>query len=196
MEDLFRSVTDSVLAHCEEDVDLFHKHVAPGHRVSPEGHSYAQRRVWLHYYLSLHMCVLLHLKDTVDDALKKSFPVWVWFGEMQHRYINQEEESQTFKVLCSLRITYTEAIDVLKRSSEHFTFPTDVSFFFLMFACCTQMSTLTSALLLLSGVVTWWQNTRSTWWNIAATFQCLSLITPTTWSLFMLETTRIVPSVQ
>ncbi|RVE65113.1 hypothetical protein OJAV_G00132620 [Oryzias javanicus] len=68
MEDLFRSVTESVLDHCEEDVDLFHKHVAPGHR------------------------------DTVDDALKKTrFPV----------------------------ITYTEAIDVLKRSSEHFTFPTD-----------------------------------------------------------------------
>uniref|UniRef100_H2LC33 asparagine--tRNA ligase n=1 Tax=Oryzias latipes TaxID=8090 RepID=H2LC33_ORYLA len=61
MEELFRSVTESVLAHCEEDVDLFHKYVAPGHRVSPEGHS----------------------------------------------------------------ITYTEAIDILKRSSETFTFPTD-----------------------------------------------------------------------
>uniref|UniRef100_A0A8C8E4M4 asparagine--tRNA ligase n=1 Tax=Oryzias sinensis TaxID=183150 RepID=A0A8C8E4M4_9TELE len=39
----------------------------------------------------------LHLKDTLDDMLRKSFPV----------------------------ITYTEAIDILKRSSETFTFPTD-----------------------------------------------------------------------
>ncbi|KAM7412731.1 hypothetical protein PAMA_020213 [Pampus argenteus] len=38
MEDMFRSATEHVLAHCAEDVDLFHKHVTPGHRVSPEGH--------------------------------------------------------------------------------------------------------------------------------------------------------------
>uniref|UniRef100_A0A8C9WZW1 asparagine--tRNA ligase n=1 Tax=Sander lucioperca TaxID=283035 RepID=A0A8C9WZW1_SANLU len=37
MEDMFRSATEHVLAHCAEDVDLFHKHVTPGHRVSPEG---------------------------------------------------------------------------------------------------------------------------------------------------------------
>uniref|UniRef100_A0A3P9IJQ5 asparagine--tRNA ligase n=1 Tax=Oryzias latipes TaxID=8090 RepID=A0A3P9IJQ5_ORYLA len=67
MAELFRSVTESVLAHCEEDVDLFHKYVAPGHR------------------------------DTLDDMLRKSFPV----------------------------ITYSEAIDILKRSSETFTYPTD-----------------------------------------------------------------------
>lgn len=38
MEDVFRFATEHVLAHCVEDVDLFHKHVTPGHRVSPEGH--------------------------------------------------------------------------------------------------------------------------------------------------------------
>uniref|UniRef100_A0AAQ4QHZ5 asparagine--tRNA ligase n=1 Tax=Gasterosteus aculeatus aculeatus TaxID=481459 RepID=A0AAQ4QHZ5_GASAC len=38
MEDMFRSATEHVLAHCAEDVDLFHKHVTPGHRVSPQGH--------------------------------------------------------------------------------------------------------------------------------------------------------------
>lgn len=32
MEDMFRSVTEHLLAHCGEDVDLFHKHVAAGHR--------------------------------------------------------------------------------------------------------------------------------------------------------------------
>ncbi|KAG7479177.1 putative asparagine-tRNA ligase, mitochondrial [Solea senegalensis] len=32
MEDMFRSATEHVLAHCAEDVDLFHKHVTPGHR--------------------------------------------------------------------------------------------------------------------------------------------------------------------
>ncbi|XP_068173180.1 asparaginyl-tRNA synthetase [Antennarius striatus] len=32
MEDLFKSVTEHVLAQCAEDVDLFHKHVSPGHR--------------------------------------------------------------------------------------------------------------------------------------------------------------------
>ncbi|XP_061576422.1 probable asparagine--tRNA ligase, mitochondrial [Cololabis saira] len=67
MEDMFKSATEHVLAHCVEDVDLFHKHVTPGHR------------------------------DTVDAMLTKTFPV----------------------------ITYTEAIDILKRSSEIFTFPTD-----------------------------------------------------------------------
>lgn len=67
MEDMFRSATEHVLAHCAEDVDLFHKHVTPGHR------------------------------DTVDAMLKNSFPV----------------------------ITYREAIDVLHRSSEKFSFPTD-----------------------------------------------------------------------
>uniref|UniRef100_A0A3Q1I3H9 asparagine--tRNA ligase n=1 Tax=Anabas testudineus TaxID=64144 RepID=A0A3Q1I3H9_ANATE len=34
MEDMFRSSTEHVLAHCAEDVNLFHKHVTPGHRVS------------------------------------------------------------------------------------------------------------------------------------------------------------------
>ncbi|XP_070761554.1 asparaginyl-tRNA synthetase isoform X2 [Enoplosus armatus] len=67
MEDMFRSATEHVLAHCAEDVDLFHKHVTPGH------------------------------KDTVDAMLKKRFPV----------------------------ITYSEAIDILNRSSQKFAFPTD-----------------------------------------------------------------------
>ncbi|XP_049432248.1 probable asparagine--tRNA ligase, mitochondrial [Epinephelus fuscoguttatus] len=67
MEDVFRSATEHVLAHCAKDVDLFHKHVTPGHR------------------------------DTVEAMLKKSFPV----------------------------ITYSEAIDILKRSSQKFAFPTD-----------------------------------------------------------------------
>ena len=31
---MFRSATEHVLARCAEDVDLFHKHVTPGHRVS------------------------------------------------------------------------------------------------------------------------------------------------------------------
>lgn len=66
MEDVFQSATEHVLAHCPEDVDLFHKHVTPGHR------------------------------ETVDSMLKKRFPM----------------------------ITYTEAIDILNRSAEKFTFPT------------------------------------------------------------------------
>uniref|UniRef100_A0A3B3VQ88 asparagine--tRNA ligase n=1 Tax=Poecilia latipinna TaxID=48699 RepID=A0A3B3VQ88_9TELE len=61
IEDVFRSATERVLARCAEDVDLFHRHVTPGHRVSPDGRS----------------------------------------------------------------ISYTEAIDILHRSSEKFTFPTD-----------------------------------------------------------------------
>ncbi|KAM6973741.1 asparaginyl-tRNA synthetase isoform 2-T2 [Aplochiton taeniatus] len=32
MEEMFRSVTEHLLTHCSEDMDLFHKHVAPGHR--------------------------------------------------------------------------------------------------------------------------------------------------------------------
>lgn len=67
MEDMFRSATEHVLAHCAEDLGLFHKHVTPGHR------------------------------ETLDAMLSKSFPV----------------------------ITYSEAIDILNRSSEEFTFPTD-----------------------------------------------------------------------
>ncbi|XP_054884512.1 probable asparagine--tRNA ligase, mitochondrial [Poeciliopsis prolifica] len=67
MEDVFRSATQRVLASCAADVDLFHRHVTPGHR------------------------------DTVEAMLNKSFPV----------------------------ISYTEAIDILHRSSEKFTFPTD-----------------------------------------------------------------------
>ncbi|KAM6987917.1 asparaginyl-tRNA synthetase isoform 2-T2 [Tautogolabrus adspersus] len=67
MEDMFRSATEHVLAHCPEDVDLFHKHVTPGHR------------------------------ETVDSMLKKRFPT----------------------------MSYTEAIDILNRSSEKFAFPTN-----------------------------------------------------------------------
>ncbi|XP_008291261.1 asparaginyl-tRNA synthetase [Stegastes partitus] len=65
MEDMFKSATEHVLAHCVEDVDLFHKHVTPGHR------------------------------DTVDAMMKNTFPV----------------------------ITYTEAVDILNRSSEKFASP-------------------------------------------------------------------------
>ncbi|XP_030009018.1 probable asparagine--tRNA ligase, mitochondrial [Sphaeramia orbicularis] len=67
MEDMFRSATEHVLAQCADDVDLFHKHVTPGHR------------------------------ETVDAMLKNRFPV----------------------------ISYTEAIDILQRSSEAFLFPTE-----------------------------------------------------------------------
>ncbi|KAM3615844.1 uncharacterized protein V6R79_008626 [Siganus canaliculatus] len=66
MEDMFRAATEHVLAHCPKDVDLFHKHVTPGHR------------------------------STVDSMLKAKFPV----------------------------ISYSEAIDILNRSSERFEFPT------------------------------------------------------------------------
>uniref|UniRef100_A0A3Q3EUE2 asparagine--tRNA ligase n=1 Tax=Kryptolebias marmoratus TaxID=37003 RepID=A0A3Q3EUE2_KRYMA len=62
MEDMFRSATEHVLAHCAEDVDLFHKRVTPGHR----------------------MFKVLNVK------------------------------------LLSLRVTYSEAIDILNRSSENF----------------------------------------------------------------------------
>uniref|UniRef100_A0A3Q3S626 asparagine--tRNA ligase n=1 Tax=Mastacembelus armatus TaxID=205130 RepID=A0A3Q3S626_9TELE len=67
MEDLFKSATEHVLAHCAEDVDLFHKHVTPGHR------------------------------DTLDVMMKRRFLV----------------------------ITYSEAIDILSRSSQKFAFPTN-----------------------------------------------------------------------
>ncbi|XP_076002639.1 asparaginyl-tRNA synthetase [Genypterus blacodes] len=67
MEDVFRSATEHVLARCAADVDLFHKHVTPGHR------------------------------NDVDAMLKRKFSV----------------------------MTYTEAIDVLKRSSQTFVFPVD-----------------------------------------------------------------------
>lgn len=60
----------------------------------------------------------------------------------------------------------------------------------------TQSSTLTLAPLFCSGVATFRQNMRSTWWSIAATFQCLSLIILMILSLFMQETTRTVLSIQ
>ena len=57
-------------------------------------------------------------------------------------------------------------------------------------------STLTLALLLCSGDVTFRRNTRSTWWNIAATLRSLSLIIRTILSRFMQETTWTAPSTQ
>ncbi|XP_061537613.1 probable asparagine--tRNA ligase, mitochondrial [Phycodurus eques] len=65
MEDMFKRTTERVLDRCAEDVDLFHKHVRPGHR------------------------------DTVEATLKERFLV----------------------------MTYSEAINILKRSSQTFTFP-------------------------------------------------------------------------
>lgn len=67
MEDMFRSATEQVLAQCGEDVDLFHKHVTPGHR------------------------------EAVDAMLKRKFTI----------------------------ISYSEAIEVLQRSSEEFVFSTE-----------------------------------------------------------------------
>lgn len=67
MEDMFRFATEHVLAHCAADVDLFHKHVTPGHR------------------------------NHVEAMLKRKFNV----------------------------MTYTEAIDILNRSSQKFVFPVD-----------------------------------------------------------------------
>ncbi|XP_012686381.1 probable asparagine--tRNA ligase, mitochondrial isoform X1 [Clupea harengus] len=66
MEHLFKASTEHVLTHCAEDVELFHKFVAPGHR------------------------------GQVDLMLSRKFNV----------------------------ISYTEAIDILNRSSQIFTFPT------------------------------------------------------------------------
>lgn len=64
MEDLFKAATEHVFSNCTEDVELFHKHVAPGHR------------------------------EQVDPMLNRKFNV----------------------------ISYTEAIDILKSSSQNFTF--------------------------------------------------------------------------
>ncbi|XP_030633270.1 asparaginyl-tRNA synthetase [Chanos chanos] len=67
MEDLFKASTEHLLSKCTEDVDLFHKYVAPGHR------------------------------EQVDAMMKRKFIV----------------------------ITYTEAIDILNRSSQQFAFNTE-----------------------------------------------------------------------
>ncbi|XP_041919615.1 probable asparagine--tRNA ligase, mitochondrial [Alosa sapidissima] len=67
MENLFKASTEHVLTHCAEDVELFHKFVASGHR------------------------------GQVDVMLSRKFNV----------------------------ISYTEAIDILNRSSQTFTFPTE-----------------------------------------------------------------------
>ncbi|KAK7171503.1 hypothetical protein R3I93_003950 [Phoxinus phoxinus] len=67
MENLFKATTEHVLSHCAEDVELFHKYMAPGHR------------------------------DQVDLMLKRKFDV----------------------------ISYTEAIEILKSSSQNFTFSTE-----------------------------------------------------------------------
>uniref|UniRef100_A0A671RPR5 asparagine--tRNA ligase n=1 Tax=Sinocyclocheilus anshuiensis TaxID=1608454 RepID=A0A671RPR5_9TELE len=67
MEGLFKAATEHVLSSCAEDVELFHKYIAPGHR------------------------------DQVDLMLKRKFYV----------------------------ISYTEAIDILKSSSQNFTISTE-----------------------------------------------------------------------
>ncbi|XP_055003700.1 probable asparagine--tRNA ligase, mitochondrial isoform X2 [Boleophthalmus pectinirostris] len=67
MEDMFRSATEQVWAQCAEDVDVFYKHVTPGHR------------------------------ETVEAMLNRKFTI----------------------------ISYSDAIDILQRSSEDFVFPTD-----------------------------------------------------------------------
>ncbi|XP_076138387.1 asparaginyl-tRNA synthetase [Alosa pseudoharengus] len=67
MESLFKASTEHVLTHCAEDVELFHKFVASGHR------------------------------GQVDVMLSRKFNV----------------------------ISYTEAIDILNRSSQTFTFPAE-----------------------------------------------------------------------
>ncbi|KAI1893646.1 hypothetical protein AGOR_G00125850 [Albula goreensis] len=67
MENLFKSTTDCILSRCADDIALFHKYVAPGH------------------------------KERLDLMVKNRFKV----------------------------ITYTEAIDVLNRSSEKFEFSTE-----------------------------------------------------------------------
>lgn len=80
----------------------------------------------------------------------------------------------------TFRITYSEAIDILNRSSQEFAFPTQVVAIVLfspqwsridIYLYCIlasnsaipQSSTLTLALLSYSGVVTFRQNMRSTW---------------------------------
>lgn len=67
MEDMFKSTTEHVLAQCAEDVDLFHKHVTPGHR------------------------------EAVNAMLSRKFTT----------------------------ISYSEAIEILQRSSDTFVFSTE-----------------------------------------------------------------------
>ncbi|XP_077397130.1 LOW QUALITY PROTEIN: asparaginyl-tRNA synthetase [Festucalex cinctus] len=70
MEDMLKRTAEHVLHRCAQDVDLFHKHVTPGHR------------------------------DAVEAMLKERFHV----------------------------MTYSEAIKILQRSSQTFTFPTNVRY--------------------------------------------------------------------
>ncbi|KAG5837446.1 hypothetical protein ANANG_G00239330 [Anguilla anguilla] len=67
MENLFKFTTECLLSRCAEDIELFHKYIAPGH------------------------------KERLDLMLKDKFKV----------------------------ITYTEAIDLLSRSSQTFEFKTE-----------------------------------------------------------------------
>lgn len=116
----------------------------------------------------------------------------------------------------TLRISYTEAIDILNCSSQTFTFPTEVSgvicrilYFKGAFWALPLMSHTCFFSLLWakeqfevndygclspfpSGVVTCRQNMRSTWWNIVATSPSLSPITPMISSRSTPETTRII----
>lgn len=93
MEDIFRSATEHVLAHCAEDVDLFHKYINPGHRVSHKEQPYNNTRfpvltslkccelIYYDLIFCLYICLYItsifymQLKHTVDAMLKKKFPV-------------------------------------------------------------------------------------------------------------------------
>lgn len=80
MEDIFKSATECVLTQRAEDVALFHKHVSPGHRVSSKGHILTLMHhlaAALPGFVHLHIfaIVSMHSQDSVDDWLRKNFPV-------------------------------------------------------------------------------------------------------------------------
>lgn len=99
-------------------------------------------------------------------------------------------------------MTYSEAVNILNRSTQNFVFPTEVSDISLIFPSIYKIpvvlfpNLVICSLFFYSGVVTFRKNMKSIWWNIVEIFQSLSLITPMNSSLFMQETTKTIRSIQ
>ncbi|NXG50326.1 SYNM protein, partial [Psilopogon haemacephalus] len=78
MEDLFKTVTSTVLSKCPRDVELFHKYIAPAQKVI----------------------------NVIEKTCSPVTHFGVWF----------------FFFFPSCRISYSEAVEILKQASQTFTF--------------------------------------------------------------------------
>lgn len=114
MEDLFKSATEHVLSSCAEDVELFHKYIAPGHRV---------------WHTMLLFCMLYKSIESFSTIMGNKLIIFCYLNILRIKWISCWKENLMCMYYISVQSTFPKA-EVLLLFKKGLELEKDTTFFF------------------------------------------------------------------